>query len=132
MGRRRCAFGAYDSAYHFIDGKTGEASKPAFQTGDLAKGSATSDPDGYPLYYAGSRDNQFRILSTQGRKVKELWSIDADTSVPGGGLWNDDWDGAALVIDDYLLEGGENSYFYVIKLNRGYAPNGDVTSIHGS
>ncbi|MEX2275797.1 MAG: PQQ-binding-like beta-propeller repeat protein [Actinomycetota bacterium] len=126
-GDTEVRIGAYDSAYHFIDGKTGEAVKPAFQTGDLAKGSATSDPDGYPLYYAGSRDDEFRILSTQKRKVEELWSINAETSVPGGGLWNDDWDAAALVIDDYLLEGGENSYFYVIKLNRGYAPNGDVT-----
>ena len=31
--------------------------RPDLVTGDLAKGSATSDPDGYPLYYAGSRDN---------------------------------------------------------------------------
>ena len=34
--------------------------RPDLVTGDLAKGSATSDPDGYPLYYAGSRDNLFR------------------------------------------------------------------------
>ena len=36
------------------------------------------------------------------------------------GVWNNDWDGAPLVVGDYLLEGGENSWFYVIKLNRGY------------
>ena len=35
---------AYDGAYHFLNGKTGEPVRPALQTGDLAKGSATSDP----------------------------------------------------------------------------------------
>jgi len=31
------------------------------------------------------------------------------------------------VIDDYLLEGGENSWFYVIRLNRDYDRGGKVT-----
>ena len=43
----------------------GQAVMPDLVTGDLAKGSATSDPDGYPLYYAGSRDNDFRIVATR-------------------------------------------------------------------
>ena len=34
---------------------------------DLAKGSATTDPDGFPLYYAGSRDGRFRIVATDRR-----------------------------------------------------------------
>src|SRR5262249_16943842 len=38
-----------------------------------------------------------------------------------------DWDGAPLVVGDYLLEGGENSWFYVVKLNRGYRADGLVT-----
>ncbi len=37
------------------------------------------------------------------------------------GSWNDDWDAAPLVIGDYLLEGGENSWFYVIRLHRRYS-----------
>src|SRR5690606_29050440 len=41
--------------------------------------------------------------------------------------WNDDWDGSALVLDDYLFEGGENSVFHIVKLNRGYDENGMVT-----
>ena len=48
-----------------------------------------------------------------------LWSLDANTSVPDP-VWNNDWDGAALVVGDYLLEGGENSWLHVIKLNRGW------------
>jgi PQQ-like domain len=45
--------------------------------------------------------------------------MDAMTSVPNP-VWNNDWDGAPLQIGDYLLEGSENSWFYVIKLNRRY------------
>ena len=42
-------------------------------------------------------------------------------------MWNNDWDGAPLVIDDYLFEGGENSQFHIVKLNRVYGPDGKVT-----
>lgn len=118
--------GAYDGHYHFLDGRTGEPVRPELVTGDLAKGSATSDPDGYPLYYAGSRDNLFRIVALDRGEPVVLWSMDAQTSVPDP-RWNSDWDGAALVIGDYLLEGGENSWFYVIRLNRGYDERGRVT-----
>ncbi|MGZ8593485.1 MAG: outer membrane protein assembly factor BamB family protein [Actinomycetota bacterium] len=117
---------AYDGAYHFLDGRTGEPERPALQTGDLAKGSATSDPDGYPLYYAGSRDNFLRVIALDRAEPTVLWELDASTSVPNP-VWNNDWDGAPLVIDDYLLEGGENSWFYVIRLNRDYDHDGKVT-----
>ena len=119
-------FGAYDDHYHFMNAITGKPIKPDLVTGDLAKGSATSDPDGYPLYYAGSRDNDFRIIATDRPTPTVLWSMNADTSVPYR-HWNNDWDGAALVVGDYMLEGGENSWFYVVKINRGYA-NGKVTA----
>ena len=52
--------------------------------------------------------------------------MNADTTVSRP-LWNNDWDGAALVLGDYLLEGGENSWFYVVKINRGYDDTGKVT-----
>lgn len=119
-------FGAYDGHYHFLDGTTGEPVRPDVVTGDLAKGSATSDPDGYPLYYAGSRDNLLRVIAMDRREPTVLWSLNASTSVPNP-VWNNDWDGAPLVIGDYLLEGGENSWFYVIRLNRGYDDRGKVT-----
>ena len=117
--------GAYDGRYHFLDGRTGRAIRPELVTGDLAKGSATSDPDGYPLYYAGSRDNLFRIIALDRPSPTVLWSIDSQTTVSRP-LWNSDWDGAALVIGDYLLEGGENSWFYVVRLNRSYDGQGKV------
>lgn len=118
--------GAYDAAYHFLDGLTGEPVRPKLQTGDLAKGSATSDPDGYPLYYAGSRDNLLRIVAVDRPEPTVLWSLNASTSVPNP-VWNNDWDGAPLVIDGHLLVGGENSWFYVIELNRDLDAEGNVT-----
>ena len=118
--------GAYDGHYHFVNGRTGDSIRPDLVTGDLAKGSATSDPDGYPLYYAGSRDNLFRIVAMDRPAPAVLWTINAETTVSRP-LWNNDWDGAALVIGDYLLEGGENSWLYVVKLNRDYDAEGKVT-----
>ena len=118
-------FGAYDDHYHFLNALTGKQIRPDVVTGDLAKGSATSDPDGYPLYYGGSRDNDFRIIATDRPTPTVLWSMNSETSVPYK-HWNNDWDGAALVVGDYMLEGGENSWFYVVKINRGYR-HGRVT-----
>jgi putative pyrroloquinoline-quinone binding quinoprotein/putative pyrroloquinoline-quinone-binding quinoprotein len=124
-GRVEVRFGAYDGQYHFLSGRTGVPVRPALRTGDLAKGSATSDPDGFPLYYAGSRDNRLRVVALDRANPTVLWSVDANRSVPRK-VWNDDWDGAPLIIGDYLLEGGENSWFYVIRLNRHYNRMGYV------
>ena len=124
-GRLELRFGAYDSNYHFLNARTGEQLRENLVTGDLAKGSATSDPDGYPLYYAGSRDDLFRIVALDRGAPKVLWSLDANTSAPDP-TWNNDWDGAALVVGDYLIEGGENSWLHVIKLNRGWTRSGKV------
>jgi hypothetical protein len=118
--------GAYDGHYHFLNGRTGQSYRPDLVTGDLAKGSATTDADGYPLYYAGSRDNEFRIvaLDRPGGKPTVLWSYNSRSNPHL--LWNDDWDGAALQVGDYLMEGGENSWFYLWKLNRRYDAGGLV------
>ena len=119
--------GAYDGMYHFLDGMTGLPLRPPLATRDLAKGSATTDPDGFPLYYAGSRDGRFRIVATDRHASRlVLWSIDGATSVERP-LRNDDWDGAALVVDDVLFEGGENGWLYVIRLHRRYDELGLVT-----
>jgi hypothetical protein len=119
-------FGAYDRAVHVVDGRTGRRLYEPFVTGDLIKGTVTSDPDGYPLLYTGSRDNYLRILATdRGDRLVELWSLSSD-SAPNP-VWNNDWDGSPLIWNDYLLEGGENSWFYVVKLNRDYDQDGKVT-----
>ncbi len=124
-GRNWMVFGAYDYGVHFLDADTGAEILPTFKTGDIIKGSVTIDPDGYPLVYTGSRDNYLRVLSFDGDKPQELWKLSADAVSPV--KWNNDWDGSPLVIDDYLFEGGENSQIHIVKLNRGYAPDGSVT-----
>jgi putative pyrroloquinoline-quinone binding quinoprotein len=120
--------GAYDGHYHFLSASDGSALTPDLVTQDLAKGSATSDPDGYPLYYAGSRDNLFRVVAMDRSEPTVLYDIDShDTTLAPHPMWNDDWDGAALVIDDVLIEGSENGYLYLVPLHRGYDPRGLVT-----
>ncbi len=123
-GRVEVRIGAFDRAYHFLDGATGRRVRPSLATGDLAKGSATSDPDGFPLFYAGSRDNKLRVVALDRPHPKVLWAL--DSHVGGPVVWNDDWDGAPLVVDGHLLVGGENSWFYVVRLNRRYGPDGKV------
>jgi hypothetical protein len=125
-GAVQVRFGAYDRAVHIVHGRTGEPLYEPFPTGDLIKGTVTSDPDGYPLLYTGSRDNYLRVLALdRGDRPIELWRLSSD-SAPNP-VWNNDWDGSPLVIGDYLLEGGENSWFYVVELNRGYDQDGLVT-----
>ena len=125
-GRLWVVFGAYDGAVHFMDGRTGGDILPPFPTDDIIKGSVTVDPDGYPIIYTGSRDNYFRALAIDrpGGAV-ELWKLSATAVSPT--LWNNDWDGSGLILDDYLLEGGENSQFHMLKLNRAYGADGLVT-----
>jgi outer membrane protein assembly factor BamB len=126
-GRTWVIFNAYDGAVHFHDARTGEQLLEPFVTGDIIKGSVTVDPDGFPLVYTGSRDDHFRVLALDrpGGRAIELWRLGADAVSPT--MWNDDWDGSALVLDDWLLEGGENSQFHVVRLNRAIGADGLVT-----
>lgn len=123
-GRTWVVFGAYDRQVHFVDADTGQDIIPPFPTGDLIKGSVTIDPEGHPLVYVGSRDNLLRVIAFDRPQPTELWSLSADAVSPT--LWNNDWDGSPLVIGDHLLEGGENSQFHIVKLNRSYRSDGLV------
>ncbi len=124
-GRTWVVFGAYDKKVHFLDAETGRRILPDFPTGDIIKGSVTVDPDGYPIVYTGSRDNYYRAIAIDRSPPVELWKLSANAVSPT--KWNDDWDSSGLVIDDYLFEGGENSQFHIVKLNRGYDSAGKVT-----
>jgi hypothetical protein len=124
-GRTWAVFGAYDYGIHFLDADTGRQIIPPFRTGDIIKGSVTIDPDGFPLVYSGSRDNNLRVIAFDGSAPRELWRLNAYATAPT--QWNDDWDGSPLVIGDYLFEGGENSRIHIVKLNRGYDKSGRAT-----
>jgi hypothetical protein len=117
--------GGYNRSVNFFDATTGEETYPRFQTGDIIKGSITVDPDGFPLIYSGSRDNFFHIASIDGDEPEELWRLSSASEDPT--LWNNDWDSSAVIVDGYLLVGGENSRFYIVELNRGYDRLGNVT-----
>lgn len=124
-GRTWVALGAYSRNVHFLDYDTGQRLLPDFPTGDIIKGSVTIDPDGYPLLYTGSRDNDYRIVAFDRDAPEELWALNAADVSPT--RWNNDWDGAGLILRDHLLIGGENSQFHIVKLNRGYDAGGRVT-----
>ena len=116
--------GTYDRAVHFINAETGKATRKPFMTGDLIKGSVTIDPDGFPLLYFGSRDNKLRVVALDQQEPVELWAFDSHETK--NRIWDDDWDGNPLILNDYMIEGGENSWFYVFRLNRKYV-NGKVS-----
>jgi len=124
-GKTWVVFGAYDYKIHFLDGDTGEKLLPDFKGGDIFKGSTVVDPDGYPLIFMGCRDNKWRIIAIDREEPTELFALDAD-ELPNQ-IWNDDWDSSVVIRNDYAFVGGENSHFYIIKLNRGYDSAGKVT-----
>lgn len=124
-GRTWMAFGSYGSAVHVLDADTGKRMLPDLKVGDIIKGGVTVDPDGFPLFYAGPRDNKLRVIAIDRDVPTVLWELSANAVSPT--KWNNDWDGSPLIVDDYLIEGGENSQFHVVKLNRGYDSDGKVT-----
>ena len=117
-------FGALDGAIHFLDADTGNQLLKPLQTDDIIKGSVTVDPDGFPIVYTGGRDDLLRLVAIDRGEPLVLWSLDSDTVE--GSIWNNDRDGAPLLINDYLFIGGENSVFHIIKLNRSYDEDGFV------
>ncbi len=119
------AFGAYNSKVNFLDPDTGAEVYPAYRTADIIKGTVTIDPDGFPLLYTGSRDNFYHVVAIDRPEPEALWRLSSEAVQPT--KWNNDWDSSGLIIDDYLFEGGENSRFFIVKLNRGYDADGLVT-----
>ena len=114
--------GGFDGAVHFVDGATGQPTRPPFRTGDMIKGSVTLDPDGLPLLYTGSRDGFLRVIALDRPEPTELWRLGSHPR----GVWNNDWDGNPLVIGDLLLQGGEDSWFYAVKLHKRLGDDGLV------
>lgn len=115
------AFGGYDRNVNILDPQTGAPVIAPYATGDIIKGSVTIDPDGFPLLYTGSRDNDFHVVALDRGAPEALWKLNSEVVQPT--RWNNDWDGSALIIDDYLFQGGENSRFFIVKLNRSYGPD---------
>ncbi|MEZ4814381.1 MAG: PQQ-binding-like beta-propeller repeat protein [Bdellovibrionota bacterium] len=128
--------GTYDKKVHFFRWYDGVETRPAFPTGGIIKTSVTLDPDGFPLMYFGSTDDNLRILALdrsdnlvkgyEQPAAKELWKFNAsDVSGPLNGR-SRDWDSTANIINDYWIQGGENGWILVFKLNRSYDEKGLV------
>lgn len=122
--RRWVVVGSFAPAVHFLDATSGERIMADFDVGDLIKGSVTIDPDGFPLVYFGSRDGFYRIVAFDGASPREVWRLGANEVETA--LWNDDWDGPGVIVDDYLFVGGENSNLHIVQLNRSYEADGQV------
>ncbi len=118
-------FGAYDFKIHFLDAETGDRLLPDFVGGDIFKGSVVVDPDGYPLIFMGCADDKWRIIAIDRDEPTELFNLDSN-KLPRK-VWYGDWDSSVVIRNDYAFEGGENSHFYILKLNRGYDSTGRVT-----
>jgi len=120
-------FGATDARVHFLDAVTGAPTRRPFFTspGGHIKGTPTLDPDGFPLLYFGARDHKLRIVALDRDEPAALWSFDSDDE-PAGRWWRD-WDASPRIVNDLMFEGGENSFFYIWKLNRAYGADGQVT-----
>ncbi len=117
-------FGAFDKQVHFLDAATGERTRPDFAVGDIVKGSVVLDPDGFPLLYVGSRANRYMVVALDREVPTEIWSLPSNYVK---GRWNNDWDSSAVIHNGYLLEGGENSWWFAVELNRSFGADGLVT-----
>ena len=121
-GRIEVIVGGYDGALHFVDSRTGRASRAPFVTGAMVKGTEGLDPDGFPLVYSGSRDGFLRVIALDRDEPTELWRLGRHPQ----GVWNNDWDASPTVLDDVLYAAGEDSWFRMVRLHRSYGPDGLV------
>ena len=120
----------FEGKIHRFDLATGERTNDPIEVGWGFKGTASVDPRGYPLLYAGQGLNdtngtigpwRWRVFDLI--QNKEVWHIQGlDPSAP-----RTDWgafDSSALVnaATDTLMLPAENGLIYKLKLNASYSP----------
>ena len=127
----------FEGKIHRLDLRTGEPTKPPIEVGWGFKGTASVDPRGYPLLYAGQglNDTNGTIGPWRHRvfdliQNKEVWHISGlDAAAP-----RVDWgafDSSALVDaeSDTLMVPAENGLIYKVKLNSAYDAAAKTVSI---
>ena len=127
----------FEGKIHRLDLKTGEPTKPAIEVGWGFKGTASVDPRGYPLLYAGQGLNdtngtigpwRYRVFDLI--QNKQVWHIAGlDPAAP-----RQDWgafDSSALVDaqTDTLMAPAENGLIYKVKLNSSYDPEAKKVTV---
>jgi outer membrane protein assembly factor BamB len=124
--------GGMDSQVHFYDAATGQPSRHplALRSRNPIKGTVSIDPRGYPLLYFGTALGRpgggYHIFSLT--NFKELALLNGyDRRAPR--RWPA-FDDNGLIVNDTLLEPGENGLFYDVRLNARWDEEAGEVSIH--
>ncbi len=127
----------FDGKIYFLDLETGKRTRDPIHVGFSFKGTASADPRGYPLLYAGQG-----LREANGRKgtfyfhIFDLIQNKRIYGIPGieplsFRTWWGAFDSSALINwqTDTLFEGGENGLFYKVKLHTVYDPEAGTVAI---
>lgn len=127
----------FEGKIYRLDLKSGRPTRDPIEVGWGFKGTASVDPRGYPLLYAGQGLNdtngthgpwRYRVFDLI--QNKEIWHISGlDKAAP-----REEWgafDSSALVnaATDTLIEPAENGLIYKVKLNSKYDPAAKTVSV---
>jgi outer membrane protein assembly factor BamB len=117
--------GSLDGNVYFIDLATGQKTRPPLRTGNPIKGSVSLDPRGYPLLFVGQGIPFKSKLGLRAYDLithKEIFLLPGrDTGAPRA--WGA-FDSSGLLNrkTDTFVVGGENGFFYSLKLNTHFDP----------
>jgi outer membrane protein assembly factor BamB len=127
----------FGGVIHRLDLRTGQVTKPAIEGSCPFKGTASVDPRGYPLLYAGQglpdRNGlvcpwRYRLFDLiQNKEVAGWEGADPDSPRSGWGAF----DASALISaeHDYLIEGGENGLIYKVRLGASFDDASQTVSV---
>jgi len=130
-------YAALDGNIYFFDLDDGKETRPPINTGYPYKGSVSVDPRGYPLLYAGQGIDEvtdkeveigFRIFNLINQEqIFFINGLDKKALRYWGAF-----DSSALIdaATDTLIQCGENSLLYKVKLNTNYNKNNKHISIN--
>lgn len=128
----------FEGKIYRLDLATGEETKPPINVGWGFKGTASVDPRGYPLLFAGQGLNdtngtygpwRYRVFDLI--QNKEVWHLSGLDPAAPRREWGA-FDSSALIDpkSDTLIEPAENGLIYKIKLNSSYDPVAKKVSIN--
>ncbi|MGI6299050.1 MAG: hypothetical protein ACOX1T_07795 [Saccharofermentanales bacterium] len=127
----------FEGKIYFLDLASGKQSRDPIKVGYGFKGTATVDPRGYPLLYAGQGLNdtngkigpfRYRIFDLIQNKEVSGWPGKIRFAFRSWGAF----DSSSLVNwqTDTWLEPGENGLFYKVKLNSKFDPAAKTVSVN--
>ncbi|MDR2347025.1 MAG: hypothetical protein LBD90_00090, partial [Bifidobacteriaceae bacterium] len=127
----------FEGLIHRLDLRTGAVTKPAIEGSCPFKGTASVDPRGYPLLYAGQglpdRNGaicpwRYRIFDLIQNQEVSGWA-GGDSDAPRAGWGAFDSSGLVDAASDHLFEGGENGLIYKAKLNASFDPAAGTVAV---